>query len=117
MSIDERRRHALYERLDELLDGEHADTLMELLPPVGWADVVTKSDLAVVKSDIAALRGDLVALEQRMDLRFEAMEARVAGGLSDLRAELHAALRAQTWSILGVLLVALLISEVLSRVG
>ena len=64
MSIDERRRHALYERLEGVLEAEHADTLMELLPPVGWADVATKQDLA--------------ALEQRMDLRFEAMEHRFA---------------------------------------
>jgi hypothetical protein len=114
MSIDERKRHALYERLDELLDGEHADTLMELLPPVGWADVVTKTDVAVLK-------GDLVALEQRMDLRFEAMDHRLvameARLRSDLRDELHAALRNQTWSIVGVLLVAVVVSEVLSRVG
>jgi hypothetical protein len=132
MSIDERKRHARYERLEDVLDGEHADTLMELLPPVGWADVATKQDLA--------------ALEQRMDLRFEAMEhrfeaqdhrfdarltalgselrgemaeldKRLTGQIAALRDELHAALRTQTWSILGVLLVALVVSEVVSRVA
>ena len=80
---------------------------MALLPPVGWADVATKHDLA--------------ALEQRMDLRFEAMEHKFGAKLSDLRAdltsELHAALRTQTWSILGVLVVALVISEVIGRLG
>jgi len=35
---------------------------MEMMPPVGWADVATKRDLD--------------ALEQRMDLRFEAMDHR-----------------------------------------
>jgi hypothetical protein len=114
MTIDERKRHALYERLDEVLDGEHADTLMELLPPVGWADVATKQDLAV-------LRRDLEGLEQRMDLRFEAMDHKLvameARLRSDLRDELHAALRSQTWSILGVLLVAILVNQILSRVG
>jgi len=114
MSIDERRRHALYERLEGVLDTEHADTLMELLPPVGWADVATKQDLA--------------ALEQRMDLRFEAIDlrfealenrfdARLAKGLGELRAELQAALRSQTWSIVIALAVAILVSEVLSRIG
>lgn len=28
-----------------ILSEEAADTLMELLPPVGWADVATKSDI------------------------------------------------------------------------
>ena len=35
---------------------------MEMMPPVGWADVATKRDLD--------------ALEQRVDLRFEAMDNR-----------------------------------------
>lgn len=36
---------------------------MELLPPVGWADVATKHD-------IAAVEADLVSLEQRLDDEF-----------------------------------------------
>jgi hypothetical protein len=40
----------------------YARTLMEMLPPVGWADVATKRDLA--------------ALEERMELRFEKVDAR-----------------------------------------
>jgi hypothetical protein len=107
MSIDERRRHALYERLEAVLDPEHADTLMELLPPVGWADVATKQDL--------------LALEQRMDLRFEALETRLEAtfstGLSDLRAEMHSAMRNQTWSLIGAIVVAIFITEILSRLG
>jgi hypothetical protein len=114
MSIDERKRHALYQRLDELLDGEHADTLMELLPPAGWADVATKQDIGHLGAEI---RG----LEQRMELRFEGVDHKLESLESrlraDLRSELHAALRGQTWAILGVLLVAIVVSEILSRVG
>lgn len=110
MTIDERKRHALYERLDEVLEDEHADTLMALLPPVGWADVATKQDLH--------------ALESRMeagfaDLRTEMAELRAEVGVSraELRTELHRELRQQLWAILGVLVVALTISEALSRIG
>jgi hypothetical protein len=39
MALDERSRHELYLRLEETLGPEAATTLMEHLPPVGWADV------------------------------------------------------------------------------
>ena len=45
MALDERSRHELYLRLEETLGPEAATTLMEHLPPVGWADVATKRDL------------------------------------------------------------------------
>ena len=45
MALDERSRHELYLRLAETLGPDAATTLMEHLPPVGWADVATKRDL------------------------------------------------------------------------
>jgi hypothetical protein len=75
MVLDERSRHELYRRLEEVLGPEAATTLMEHLPPIGWADV--------------AMRRDLDALEQRLDLRFRAVDERF-GGLEerlDLRCE------------------------------
>jgi hypothetical protein len=59
MQIDERIRREMYERLEEVLGARPADALMQHLPPVGWADVATKSDLAL------------------LDLRLEALENRV----------------------------------------
>jgi len=37
MVLDERARHELYLRLEATIGTEAATTLMELLPPVGWA--------------------------------------------------------------------------------
>ena len=72
-----------------VLDREHADTLMELLPPVGWADVATKHDLA--------------NLESRLTDRFTA--------------ELQRELRHQLWAILGTLVVAVFLSQLLEHLG
>lgn len=56
MSVTERARHELHERLVELIGPQRAETLMEYLPPTGWGDVVTK---------------------EYLDLRLEAIEHRV----------------------------------------
>jgi hypothetical protein len=45
MQIDERARREMYEQLEAVLGAQTADALMEHLPPVGWAEVATKSDL------------------------------------------------------------------------
>ena len=59
MAISEESRHTLYTRLQAVLGHEAAATLMAHLPPVGWADVATKHDLAalegVLRSDVEAL--------------------------------------------------------------
>jgi len=62
MALDERARHELFLRLEEVLGPESAETLMEMMPPVGWAEVTTKRDLD--------------ALEERMNLRFELVDQR-----------------------------------------
>jgi hypothetical protein len=45
MAIDERARHRLYLKLEEILGPEEATILMEHLPPAGWGDIATKRDL------------------------------------------------------------------------
>jgi hypothetical protein len=45
MQIDERTRREMYEQLEAVLGAQTADALMEHLPPVGWAEIATKSDL------------------------------------------------------------------------
>ena len=89
MVVDERSRHELYRRLEEVLGPDAATTLIEHLPPVGWADVATRHDLA--------------GLEQRMDLRFERVEERferveerIKAAMSELRATFEHELRAQS---------------------
>jgi hypothetical protein len=62
MALDERARHELFLRLEQALGPESAGTLMELLPPVGWADVATKRDLDALRHQLLAdFRGELLA--------------------------------------------------------
>lgn len=38
---------------------ERAAIVMDLLPPVGWGDIATRSDLALLRSEIELVRTDL----------------------------------------------------------
>src|SRR5262245_6270503 len=82
MSVDERRRLHLYEAAKDVLGDEEAITLMQYLPPVGFADVATKQDLE--------------HLEARLDARIDGLRAELRGEMAELRVELHDALRVQT---------------------
>jgi hypothetical protein len=73
MVLDERSRHELYLRLEEALGPDAATTLMEHLPPVGWADVATKRDLDSLEQRLDMRFG---SLEERLDHRFEAIDDR-----------------------------------------
>ena len=79
MTISERDRHEMHTALRQAIGESEADTLMEHLPPVGWADVVTKRDL---EQEVRALRHEL---GERMERGFRRvimwMAGLVVGGL------------------------------------
>jgi len=54
VAITEKQRHDLFSKFEETLGPEHAATMMELLPPVGWADVATKRDLEALRAEVRA---------------------------------------------------------------
>ena len=79
MSITEASRFQLRTAIGQILDEEAADTLMELLPPVGWADVATKTDLQHLRDEMQAdiknlrdeLKGDMHALQLTIEATLE----------------------------------------------
>lgn len=79
-AIDERARHDLFQAVHDHLGPNHADTLMSLLPPVGWADVATRQDVerhaAATTRDSQRLSDEIQELEARTDLRFQAVDRR-----------------------------------------
>lgn len=68
MAITEEGRHEIYEAFKASHGAKVANGLMELLPPVGWADVATKHDLAVLRGDGELLRGDIEHLRGEVEL-------------------------------------------------
>ena len=74
MALDERARHELFLRLEQALGPESAETLMELLPPVGWADVATKRDLDALRDQLlAAFRGELLAQSNAINAQMKTL--------------------------------------------
>ncbi|HEY1989835.1 MAG TPA: hypothetical protein VGG43_10240 [Acidimicrobiales bacterium] len=101
MIISEETRHHRYLRLEAVLGAEEAATLMEHLPPVGWADVATKRDvdaLAVaVKRDIEGARRDIEGLAEGTRRDIEGLEMK-------LNARLERELRLMTWRLVTVII-------------
>jgi len=106
MAVDERSRHELYRRLEEVLGREAATTLIEHLPPVGWADVATKHDLIALEErmelrldriDDRFARNDdhFARIEEKFDQRFDGVDDRIRAMGSELRAAFEHELRGQ----------------------
>jgi hypothetical protein len=76
MATSEENRHRLYEHLEQVLGVRDAATLMEYLPPVGWADVATRRDLDTIERDVDGLRGDVQRLDHRISRFEDRMEER-----------------------------------------
>jgi hypothetical protein len=86
MAVTDRSRHRLRQRLERTLGEDHADVLMQHLPPTGWADVATKGDLdhqrTLLERDIA-LQGS----ELHRDLA--ELRADLQGQIADLRDDMQ----------------------------
>lgn len=121
MTIDEQHRHDLHSRLDDVLGPKEATTLMQHLPPVGWADVATRQDLdhlaVLLRSDIRVasvelrdeLRGEMAELRDDMaELRGDmvGMERRLFDAFGTFRDEIHRDRRTAQRQLLFVLVVA-----------
>jgi hypothetical protein len=50
MSVTEFQRHEVFKWLEEKMGPERAAIMMDLLPPVGWGDIVTTRDLASLEA-------------------------------------------------------------------
>jgi len=92
MSITEASRFQLRTAMGQILSEEAADTLMELLPPVGWADVATKTDLHYLNGDIKNLRNelksDIDSLRNELKSDIDSLRNELKSDIDSLRNEL-----------------------------
>ncbi len=79
MSVTNEDRYNLQTKANDLLGRKEGATLMELLPPVGWADVATKRDLD--------------QLEERVDQRFDGLAQTIRTALAEQNAAIQTDLR------------------------
>jgi hypothetical protein len=99
MAISEDRRHEMYEGLIEALGRERATTLMEHLPPVGWADVATKRDLdqqtLVLRRDMEAefgkVRAEIASVRAELGAEIASVRAELGAEIASVRTEIAAA--------------------------
>jgi hypothetical protein len=86
MSITEASRFQLRTAIGQILSEEAADTLMELLPPVGWADVATKTDLQHLRDE---LKGDINSLRVATKSDLQHLRNELKSDIDSLRNELR----------------------------
>ena len=94
MTITESTRHRLHQALIASLGEEEAATLMEHLPPVGWADVATRTDLehlsVATKADVENLRVETKADIALLRMEFENLRVETRADIENLRVETKA---------------------------
>ena len=98
------QRLQLYEELVKEFGDEPAMTLMESLPPVDWHELATKDDLAALEERVNA-RFEVVdarfdALRVELGARIDTGLAELWGEISDLRGETKRDIARQTYVIL-----------------
>jgi hypothetical protein len=111
MASNEDDRYRLHQRLDEVLGRDDANTLMEHLPPTGWANVATKDDVehlrVAMTHHLDQLRAQMLHEFELRDVRFERMEQRMDERFDSFRLEMKAdmerAFRMQTFAIVGLM--------------
>jgi hypothetical protein len=91
MPVDERSRHQLYQRLQEVLGAAEATTLMEHLPPG--------------RVDRLATKDDLRSTEERLEHNIEVLRHEIDAWRHELCTEIHQTARTLTLSLVTIMAV------------
>jgi hypothetical protein len=83
--VSDQDRRELYQALEQRLGGGPATTMMELLPPVGWADVARQTDLVALRGE---LKGEMAQLRSELKGEMAELRAELKGEIAELRGEM-----------------------------
>ena len=103
MAVDERGRLQLADAAKRAFGDEAGITLMELLPPVGWADVATKHDLVHLETVMSARFEAVDRRFESIDRRFDNVEVRL-DRLESTVGDMAHELRTLTWKLVTVVI-------------
>ena len=97
MAITDASRYAMQSALIKAIGAEEAETLMEHLPPLGWGDVATKTDLALLNAE---LRLEMEKLRSDFNREIAELRSDLNGEIAKLRSEFKDAMHRQmVWMI------------------
>ena len=107
MANNEDDRFRLHQHLEEVLGRDDANTLMEHLPPTGWANIATKDDVEHLRVStthhLDQLRAQMVHEFELRDVQFERIEQRFDSFRLQMKADMERAFRMQTFAIVGLM--------------
>ena len=102
MAVNERSRHHLYQKLQEVLGVEDATTLMDHLPAGGVGQLATKDDLAAAKGE---LKQEIQAVRQELNPKIDAVRHELLTEIHQVRTEIHRTARNLTLSLTTIMAV------------
>ena len=115
MTSTDNDRRILHSAFEKACGPRPAEILMEHLPPAGWRDLATKSDVesaslllrTEMRTEFANVRAEMKAEFANVRAEMRTEFANVRAEMADLRTELVAGMekgfRSQTWKMIGAI--------------
>ncbi|MBW3665845.1 MAG: CCDC90 family protein [Actinobacteria bacterium] len=110
MAVDERSRHALQGRLEQVLGADHAETLMSHLREIGTGKLVTRtylderlqlSEERILRTIREELHAELQVVRSEFREEISGLRSEVHGDIRGLYGEFHRQTRVLLFSLLG----------------
>ena len=103
MSVTEYERHQIFQWYEEAMGSERAKIMMNLVPPVGWGEVATRTDLAALAN---GLRGEMSVLSSELRGEMAELRGEMKAGNAELLRTLFFAIVASNATLVGLVFAA-----------